>query len=114
VLAHHDLNRRQLLDLMARRLAVADQLLRRENMAAAAPSRPVINDLVDRPGRQQRPPLALMARLTAPPATGGVLAPPRRRVRRIRAGRLRRVARVAPQPPLELGDPPVLLLDAPL
>ena len=100
--AHRD--RRQLLELMARRIADRDALGGHEHVPALAPVRPVLDDLVDGPRRQQRPPLALVTGLAALLATRSVLAAPRRRAGRILAGRLRGVARVAPQPALELRD----------
>ena len=64
-----------------------------EHVPAAASRRPVLDDLVDRPRRQQRPALALMTGLRALLAPRPVLAAPRRRARRILTGRRRRVAR---------------------
>jgi hypothetical protein len=104
MLGHRDGDRRQLLDLMARRRIDGNQLGLAELVAAATARRPVIDDLVDRPRRQQRPALALMAGLGALLATRWVLAAPRRRARRVLAGRLRRVARVATKPTLQLRD----------
>lgn len=58
MLGHDHMNRRQLLDLMARRITVANQLILTEDVPAAALARPVLDDLVHRPRRQQRPALA--------------------------------------------------------
>src|ERR1017187_6373844 len=49
-----------------------------------------------------------MPRLAALPTPRRILAPPRRRSRRIDARRLRRVARASVQPPLKLRDPLIL------
>jgi len=65
MLADDDMHRRQLLDLMARRVAVGHPLGLGEDVPAAAARRPVLDDLVERPRRQQRPALALMPRLGA-------------------------------------------------
>jgi hypothetical protein len=48
-------------------------------MTTLAVGRPMVDDLVDRPRRQQRTPLALMARLATLTATRRILAPSRRR-----------------------------------
>ena len=59
-------------------------------------ARPVLDDLIDRPRRQQLTTLALMTRLAAlRRGPSGPCPPPRRRARRILARRQRRVARVA-------------------
>ena len=108
MLGHGDRDRRQLLDLVAHRIADGDQLVLRELVAAVAAIRPMINDLVDRPRRQQRPPLALMPRLAALTATRGILAAPRRRTRMIDTRRLRAIARAPVQPPLKQRDPLIL------
>src|SRR5580698_4405205 len=62
----------------------------------------MIDNLIDRPRRQQRTPLALMSRLTALPAPRRILLALGRATRRIRARRLRTVARTTTQPPLVL------------
>ena len=111
MLGHDHVDRRQLLDLMARRLAIGHQLSLGEHVAAAARARPVIDELVDSPRRQQRPALALVARLGALLATRRVLAPPRQRSRRILAGRLRGVTRGALGLALQLRDPLLLPRD---
>lgn len=108
VLGHDHMDRRQLLDLMARRLAIGHQLPVGEHVPAAALARPAIDDLVDRPRRQQRPALALVPGLRALLATGRILAAPRRRPRRILTRRLRRVPRRALRPALQLRDPLLL------
>jgi hypothetical protein len=71
----------------------------------------MLDDLVDRPRRQQRPALALMAGLRALHASRSVLAVLGRSARRIVAGWLRRVARGPPDPALEHSDPLVLRSD---
>jgi hypothetical protein len=96
--------------LMARRLPIGDQLRLAKDMAAAALAGPVIDDLVDRPRRQQRPTLALVAGLAPGLAPRPILAPPRRRARRILTRRLRRVPRRALGLALQLSDPPLLRL----
>ena len=60
-----DRDHRQLLDLLAHRLAHRDALVLREDVTAATAIGQCSIDLVDRPRRQQRTPLALMARLGA-------------------------------------------------
>ncbi len=111
VLGHAHGHHRQLLDLMARRLAVSGQVSCAEDVTAGAPGRPVLDDLVDRPRRQQRAALALMPGLSARRAARGILAAPRRRARRIGARRLRRVARGPGQLALQRHDPLVLSRD---
>jgi len=111
VLGDDHVDRRQLLDLMARRHAVADAFDVTEDMAARALRGPVVDDLVHGPRRQQRPTLALMARLAAGLATGRILPSPRRRPRRILARRLRRSARRALRLALQLRDPLILARD---
>src|ERR1039457_651351 len=86
-------------------------LVLRELVPAVAAIRPMINDLIDRPRRQQRTALALMPRLATLTATRRVLAAPRRRTRRIRARRLGTVARASVQAPLKLRDPLALPRD---
>src|SRR5674476_1463889 len=78
-------------------------------MPAPTALRPVLDDLVHRPCRQQRPTLALVPRLSTLPSPRGILAPPRCAVRRIGARWSRGVPRVALQPALELGDALVLV-----
>src|SRR5215204_5630192 len=80
-------------------------------MPAGAVSRPVLDDLVDRPRRQQRAALALMPWLSALLTPRRVLAAPWRRAGRIGAGRLRRVPRRALGLALELRDPLLLTRD---
>jgi hypothetical protein len=60
VLGHAHRHHRQLLDLTARRLPLGDQVGLTEHVPARAPGGPVLDDLVDRPRRQQRTALALM------------------------------------------------------
>jgi putative transposase len=62
----------------------------------------MLNDLINRARRQQRPPLALVAVLGALLAPGEILATLRRAARRIGARRRGRVTRAAIQPPFEL------------
>jgi hypothetical protein len=71
MLAHRDSDRRQLLDLMTRREAIGNQLDFARDVATATTRRPVVDELVYRPRRQQRPALALMTGL------GALLAPRR-------------------------------------
>src|SRR3954471_18582227 len=111
MLGHGDRDRRQLLDLMACRVAIADQLALGEDVSAAALAGPVIDELIDRPRRQQRAALALMPRLGARLAARWILAAPRRRAWRIGAGWLRRIARGARQLALQRRDPLVLASD---
>ena len=132
MLGHPHGHHRQFLDLTARRRTDRDPVGHTEPMPAGAVSRPVLDDLVDRPRRQQRAALALMPWLSALLAPRRVLAAPWRRAGRIGAGRLRRVPRRAlgrrarqiaagrtrrvtrrtPNPALKLRDPLVLLGDA--
>ena len=65
MLGHPDRDLRQLLDLMARRLADRDPLALGEHVAAAAALGPMLDDLVDRPRRQQLTTVPLMPRLAA-------------------------------------------------
>jgi hypothetical protein len=95
------------LNLVARRLADRDLLARAEDVPAAAALRPVLNDLIDRPRRQQRTPVALMATLRAAFAPRRILAMRRRR-RRIRTRRSGGVPRKTVQLALKLSDPLVL------
>jgi hypothetical protein len=104
---HH----RQFLDLMTRRLAHPDAVALAERMPARTARRPVLNDVVDRPRRQQRPSPALVAGLAARLAPRRILRALGRR-RRILTRRLRRVARRAPGLALKPGDALVLLGDA--
>jgi hypothetical protein len=93
---------------VAHRITDRDVLALSELVTAVTTIRPVIDDLIDRPRRQQRAALALMPRLAALTATRGILPTPGRRTRRIDTRRLRRVARAAVQPPLKLRDPLIL------
>ena len=103
VLGHPDGDRRQLFELVARRLADRDLLARAEDVAAAAAFRPVLDDLIDRPRRQQRTPVALVAILSAAFAPRRILATQRRR-ERIGARRSGGVPRGAVQLALKLSD----------
>ncbi len=111
MLGHGDGDHRQLFDLMTRRLPGADAIAVSQHMPAAATRRPVLDNLIDRPRRQQRTALALMTGLRARLSPRGVLAAPRRRARPIGARRLRRVTRRALGRALELRDPLVLTRD---
>jgi hypothetical protein len=112
MLGHRDGDWRQLLDLMTRRLTIDHQLVLAEHMPTVALGRPVIDELIHRPSRQQRPSLAVMTALATRLAARRVLATPRRRSRRILARRLGRVARRTLDLALKLGDPPLLPRDA--
>ena len=67
MLGDGDRHHRKLFDLMTRRLADAHTAGLAKDMSAVARGRPMLDDLVDRPRRQQRPALALMPRLRALP-----------------------------------------------
>jgi hypothetical protein len=108
VLSHDHVDRRQLLDLMTRRLAIGDPLRHTEDVPAATLAGPLIDELVHRPRWQQRPALAAMARLRTLLATRGILAAPGRRARRVGARRLRRVSRRTLRHALKLRDPLLL------
>jgi len=99
---------------MTRRLASADAFVLAKDVPTAPPRRPVLDDVVDRPRRQQRPSLALMPTLRALLAPRPILAALGGLVlaRRIAARRLRRVTRRTPDPPLELRNPLILRSDA--
>ena len=71
MLGHPDRDLRQLLDLMARWLTRGDQLGLGEHPATPAPRRPVLDELVDRPRRQQLTTVPLMTRLAAAPYPSG-------------------------------------------
>jgi hypothetical protein len=109
VLGHARRQHRQLLNLMARRRPDGDTIALAEHVPARAPLRPMLDHVVDPPRRQQRPPMTLMPRLPTLRSPRPILAAPRRRPRRILARRQRRIARVSPQPPLQLSDPLLLL-----
>lgn len=113
VLCHGHRDRRQLFDLMARGLAHRHALIGNEDVAAATALGPVLDHLIDRPRRQQRPAVTLMTVLGALLATRGVLAA-LGIARRIGARRTRRVARALVQLALELPDTSLKLLDAPI
>ena len=78
MLGHPDRDLRQLLDLMTRRLPTATRSASREHVAAATPRRPVIDELVDRPRRQQLTAVPLMTGLPARRTPRAVLAARRR------------------------------------
>ena len=104
-----DLTHRQLLDLPANRFTDRDPLLKREGIPAATAPRPILDDLVHRPRRQERSTVALVTWLGALFASRWILATHRSARRKIRA-RWRR-ARAAVQPALELSDPLILASD---
>src|SRR6202022_313602 len=107
---HRDL--RQLLDLMTRRLPRSDPLSLGERVTTLTRRRPVLDELVNRPRRQQLTTMPLMTRLPARRTARTVLAAPtRRRARRILTRRRRRVTRVTPDTPLEPLDPRLKLRD---
>ena len=96
---------------MTRRIPNSDALLLTELVPATTAGRPMIDDFIDRPRRQQRTALALMPGLSALLAPRRILPAPRRPVRCISARRLRRVTRRALGRALELRDPLVLTRD---
>src|SRR4051812_23827720 len=108
MLGDRDGHYRKLLDLVTCRLTNAHTVSLGEDMPAVARGRPMLDDLVDRPRRQQRPAPALMAGLRALLASRPVLRTLGRRARWIAARRLRRVPRRPPDTPLEPLDPLVL------
>jgi hypothetical protein len=65
MLSDLDLCHGQLLDLPAHRLTDRDPLLGRESVTTPAALRPILDDAVYRPRRQERATLALMTRLGA-------------------------------------------------
>ena len=110
MLGHDDRDRRQLGDLMTRRLTSRDPFRLADHAAAAAPVGPMLDDLVDALERLEPAAVAGMTRLPAR------LSPRRlllslRRPRRILARRQRRVPRAPVQPPLELLHPSRQLRD---
>jgi hypothetical protein len=90
MLDHPDVDRRQLFDLVTCRLADREALAFAEDVTTAAALRPMLDDLLDRPRPQQRPPVALVTVLSAAFAARKILTARRRR-RRIGARRRRRV-----------------------
>src|SRR5271155_5524764 len=80
-------------------------------MPTPAARRPVIDHLIDRPCRQQRPPMSLVSGLATALTPRRILASLGRSPGRIRARRTRGVPRVAGQLTLELLDTPLQLLD---
>jgi hypothetical protein len=110
VLDHAGRDHRQLLDLTAHRIIDRDPLLLGECVPAAAAIGPVLDDLIDRPRRQQPAALALMTGLGA---LSTRRAPLRawRCSRRVLARRQRRIPRRPRELPLELLDPAHQLLD---
>jgi hypothetical protein len=61
VLAHPDVDRRQLFNLAACRITHRDPLVLAEDVSATAALRPVLDDLIDSPRRQERTAVTLMA-----------------------------------------------------
>src|SRR5665647_1495471 len=113
MLAEDDRGRRQLRDLMARGLPERRALRRAEDVAAAAASGPVVDELVERLYRCQPTTASRMARLGAGPPARGRLTRPRWRRGWILAGGQRGVARVAVAALFKVGNadlkPPVRL-----
>ena len=97
-------------DLMTRRLTDRHPLLLAEHVTAAAPRRPMLNELVDTLERLEPSTMAGMTRLPARP-TLRRRPLPLRRARRILARRQRRVPRAPVQPTLKLLHPSRQLLD---
>ena len=118
VLGHPDCDRRQLGDLVPRRLRRLDQLpLGEQARAGLAAPGPLLDDLIDLLGRKQPAVPALVPGLAAPLATRPPPARPRRRPRWVLRRRQRRVPRTPAQPPLQLGHPslePFIRLHQPL
>jgi hypothetical protein len=83
MLGDPDRDHRQLFDLVARRLTQRDPLRLAKHMPASAARRPMLDELIDRPGWQQRTPMTLMTRLAARFAPRTILATPRLPLRRI-------------------------------
>ena len=108
MLDHPDRDRRQLFDLVTRRLTRGLALVDREDVAAGAALGPVLDHLIHRAGGQQIAPAALVAALGTLRAPRAVLASRGRLAGSIGARRSGGVARVAIQPALELLDPLVL------
>ena len=81
-------------------------------MTALTALRPMLDDLVDRPRRQERPTLALMPRLGALSAPRRVLAAPGGVPGGSALGGCEAVTRAAVQPALKLSDALVLASDA--
>jgi hypothetical protein len=79
VLAHPDVDRWQLFNLMARRLADRNPLVLAENMSATAARRPVLDDLIDSPRRRQRTAVTLVTVLSTALAARPILTARRRR-----------------------------------
>ena len=109
MLDHQRPNRRQLVLLMARRLADR-RLAAIKDMPAAAAIGPMHDTLIHPVGRDQLARAALMARLAARPAHRALIrltsrpTPLSARLRRIRRGWHPAVGRVTIKAPLELGD----------
>jgi hypothetical protein len=108
MLADSDSDHGQLLDLPAHRLAHRNTLALPEGVPATTAIRPMLNDLIHRPRRQQRTALTLTPRLSTLFAAQGILPAPWRRARRILARWLGRVPRGPPEFALQPGYPLVL------
>jgi hypothetical protein len=74
MLDHPGRNRRQLFDLMARRLTRAEKLRCSEDVAAFAALRPVLDDFVYRAQRQQLATMAIMPPLGTPRTPRAILS----------------------------------------
>ena len=113
MLAEEHRGRRQLRDLMARGFRNRLALRRAEDVAAAAATGPVVDELVERRDRRQMTTASRMARLGAGPSARGRLTRPRWRRGRILAGWQRGVARVSVAALFKVGNadlkPPVRL-----
>src|SRR5438128_11079335 len=106
MLGHPDRDRRQLGGLTPGRLGRIDTIRVGELVRTRpAPAGPMLDDLVDLPGRKQPPVPAFVSVLPAPLAARPLPARTWRRRRRILRRRQRRVPRTPIQPPLELGHP---------
>ena len=111
MLDHTGRDDRQLFDLMTGRLAHATKLPHGEDVTAVAALRPVLDYLIDRREGQKLPAVTIVPRLRARPAPRRILAPLRRRPRRVRTRRTRRVTRAPAQLALKLLHPRLQLLD---
>jgi hypothetical protein len=106
MLGHAHRDRRQLGHLSPGRLDGIDALAFGEHVRADPTSlRPVLDDLINLLGRQERPVTALVPDLAATLESTPLPRRPRRRRRRILRRRQRRVPRTPIQTTLELGNP---------
>jgi hypothetical protein len=112
MLDHSGRDDRQLFDLMAHRFTHAEQLARREDVAAPAALGPMLNHLIHRACRQQLTAVTLVPRLSTLRTPRTIPAPHRPPLaRRIRARRHRRVTRVLGELALKRLHPRLQLLD---